>query len=112
MRPYVRRQFAVVRYTNYCKLWGVRTGRRCHVESNENKPYKFVGEDIILPQKKNEIPSALNVTLWLEMFAKANLKCYPTSDNIINNPPVKLRLTPSFTQGGLNAVDEVYKRLL
>ena len=84
----------------------------CHVEPNENNPFEFVGEDIILPQKKNEMPSALNVTLWLEMFAKANLKCYPTSDNIINNPPVKLRLPPSFTQGGLNAVDEVYKRLL
>ena len=35
-----------------------------HVESNENKPFEFVGEDIILPQeKKNEMPSALNVTL-------------------------------------------------
>ena len=41
----------VVRYTNYCKLWGMRTGRRCHVEFNENKPFEFVGEDIILPQE-------------------------------------------------------------
>ena len=32
-------------------LWGAQAGCRCHVELNENKPYEFVGEDIILPQE-------------------------------------------------------------
>ena len=34
-----------------------RGGRRAHsqhVELNENEPYEFVGEDIILPYKMNE----------------------------------------------------------
>ena len=47
----------------------------------------------------NEMPSALNAVNRMKCLF-TNMKCYPMSDNIMNNPPVKLRLPPSFTQGG------------
>ena len=46
MRPYVRRQLAKP------TVGGADGAPRCHVELNENKPYEFVGEDIILPHKE------------------------------------------------------------